>query len=237
VRKDHRPYALKAWLARLNDRYVERFLRPQFDSLGEAPEIKNPRCLEVMGPSIHAGRRLHVMATRDAPVRLIVWPESGGCIRIGDYVALSPGVRVTCSKSITIGDGCSIAQRVFITDADWHDLYHRIYPGKEDPVVLEDNVWLGDQVIVTKGVTIGRNSIVGAGSVVTRDVPPNSIAAGNPAAVVKELDPAQPITTRAALFEGPQRYEVVERAFDEKYLAGNTFGGWLRSMWRPDRTM
>jgi carbonic anhydrase/acetyltransferase-like protein (isoleucine patch superfamily) len=86
-------------------------------------------------------------------------------------------------------------------------------------------------------VTIGRNSIVGAGSVVTRDVPANSIAAGNPASVVKDLDPDHPITTRAALFEGPQRYEAVEQAFDDKYLASNTLAGWLRSMWRPDRTM
>jgi acetyltransferase-like isoleucine patch superfamily enzyme len=237
VRKDHRPSYLKKWLARLNDRYVARYLAPQFDSLGGGFEIRNPRCVEVMGPNIHAGRRLHVMATSDAPVRLIVWPESGGRIQIGDYVALSPGVRITCSKSITIGHGCSIAQRVFITDADWHDLYHRIYPGKEEPVVLEDNVWLGDQVIVTKGVRIGRNSIVGAGSVVTRDVPANAIAAGNPANVVKELDPGHPITTRAALFEGPQPYEIVDQAFDEKYLATNTLAGWLRSMWRPDRTM
>jgi acetyltransferase-like isoleucine patch superfamily enzyme len=237
VRKDHRPTYLKRWLARLNDRYVARYLQPQFESLGEGAEIRNPRCVEVMGPNVRAGRRLHVMATGDAPVRLIVWPESGGRITIGDYVALSPGVRITCSRSITIGDGCSIAQRVFITDADWHDLYHRIYPGKEEPVVLEDNVWLGDQVIVTKGVTIGRNSIVGAGSVVTRDVPANSIAAGNPASVVKDLDPDHPITTRAALFEGPQRYEAVEQAFDDKYLASNTLAGWLRSMWRPDRTM
>jgi acetyltransferase-like isoleucine patch superfamily enzyme len=237
VRKDHRPYYVKKWLARLNERYAVRYLHPQFDSIGEGSELRNPRCMEVMGPNIHAGRHLHAMATRDAPIRLIVWPESGGHIRIGDWVALSPGVRITCSKSITIGDGCSIAQRVFITDADWHDFYHRIYPGKEDPVVLEDNVWLGDQVIVTKGVTIGRNSIVGAGSVVTRDIPANTIAAGNPASPIKELDPTQPMTTRMALFEGPNRYEVVEEAFDRKYLASNTLGSWLRSMWRPDHTM
>ena len=237
MRKDHRPLYLKRWFARLNDRYSARFVHPQFESIGEGSELRNPRCMEVMGPNIHAGRYLHAMATRDAPIRLIVWPESGGVIRIGDYVALSPGVRITCSKSITIGDGCSIAQRVFITDADWHDFYHRIYPGKEEPVVLEENVWLGDQVIVTKGVTIGRNSIVGAGSVVTRDVPPNSIAVGNPAAVVRTLDPDHPITTRAALFEGPNRYADVEARFDEKYLAGNTLAGWLRSMWRPDRSM
>lgn len=237
MRKDHRPYYLKRWFARLNDRYTERFLCPQFDSIGAGVEIRNPRCMEVMGPNIHAGRHLHAMATRDAPIRLIVWPESGGTIRIGDYVALSPGVRITCSKSITIGDGCSIAQRVFITDADWHDFYHRIYPGKEEPVVLEENVWLGDQVIVTKGVTIGRNSIVGAGAVVSRNIPPNSIAAGNPATVIKQLDPDHPITTRAALFEDPNGYQAVEERFDRKYLTENTLAGWLRSLWRPDRSM
>lgn len=237
MRKDHRPYYLKKWMAKWSDRYAARFLFPQFDSLGSGADFRNPRCIEIVGPDIHAGSYLHAMATRDGPIRLIVWPESGGSIRIGDYVALSPGVRITCARSITIGDGCILAQRVFVTDADWHDFYHRIYPGAEAPVVLEENVWLGDQVIVTKGVTIGRNSIVGAGSVVTRDVPPDTVAAGNPARPIRQLDPDHPRTTRRELFHGPVPLAAVEERFDRKYLADNTLGRWLRSLWRPDRTM
>ena len=74
-------------------------------------------------------------------------------------------------------------------------------------------------------------------AVVSRDIPPNTIAAGNPATVIKQLDPEHPITTRAALFESAHGYQQEEERFDQKYLAANTLPGWLRSMWRPDRSM
>jgi maltose O-acetyltransferase len=55
------------------------------------------------------------------------------------------------------------------------------------PIVIEDNVWLGGGVIVLPGVTVGANTIVGSGAVVTRDLPPNVLAVGNPARVVREI--------------------------------------------------
>jgi acetyltransferase-like isoleucine patch superfamily enzyme len=83
------------------------------------------------------------------------------------------------AKSIVIGDACMIAHGAYISDADWHGIYDRAEPvGNTKPVVFEDNVWIGDSAIICKGVTIGKNSIVGAGAVVTKDVPPNSIFAG-----------------------------------------------------------
>ena len=66
------------------------------------------------------------------------------------------------------------------------------------PITLEDNVWLGGSVVVCPGVTIGENSIIGAGAVVTRDIPANSIAVGNPTRVIKELDPTAPRALQAA---------------------------------------
>ena len=63
------------------------------------------------------------------------------------------------------------AANVYISDSDWHGIYNRIRPFRcTKPVVLENNVWLGERVIVNKGVTIGENSVIGAGAVVTRDV-------------------------------------------------------------------
>ena len=94
-----------------------------------------------------------------------------------------------------------------------------------------------DGVTVCKGVTIGRNSIVGAAAVVVSDIPPNSVAAGNPARVISQLDPTKPMTTRRELFEKTPSYREIEDRFDRKYLADNTFGSWLRSLWRPDRSM
>ena len=93
------------------------------------------------------------------------------------------------AEHISIGDACMFAHGSHISDADWHGIYDRSEPvGNTKPVVLKDNVWIGDSAIVCKGVTIGENSIIGAGAVVTKDVPPNSIFAGNPAKLVKTLD-------------------------------------------------
>jgi acetyltransferase-like isoleucine patch superfamily enzyme len=85
-----------------------------------------------------------------------------------------------------------MANGTYITDSDWHTVYDRTQrsPEQPTPVHIGDNVWLGDHATVLKGVTIGDNSVVAARAVVTRDVPANVIVAGNPARVVKELDPS-----------------------------------------------
>ena len=90
-----------------------------------------------------------------------------------------------------------LAAGAYITDADWHDVYDRTEAiGQTAAVTLERNVWIGDGAIVCKGVRIGENSVIGAGSVVTKDIPANVIAAGNPAKPVKSLDIDRPLTTR-----------------------------------------
>ena len=89
------------------------------------------------------------------------------------------------AESIIIGDACMIAHGVYISDADWHGIYDRAIPvGKTAPIVLEDNVWIGDRAVVGKGVTIGKNSIVAAGAVVVKDVPANVVVGGNPAKII-----------------------------------------------------
>ena len=77
-----------------------------------------------------------------------------------------------------------------ITDFDWHDvdpLKRHMSEGGSSPVIIEENVWLGTNAIVLKGVRIGKNSVIGAGSVVSSDIPSNVIAAGNPCVVKKKL--------------------------------------------------
>jgi len=129
-----------------------------------------------------------------------------------------------------------MASGVYITDSDWHGIYDRLdYIGASRPVSIGTNVWLGDSVIVCKGVTIGDNSIIGAGSVVTGDIPANVVAAGNPARVIRELDPDRPMVTRAKWFSDPARLERDIETIDREMLAGNTLAGWIRSVVFPKR--
>ncbi|MEI6212126.1 MAG: DapH/DapD/GlmU-related protein [bacterium] len=72
-------------------------------------------------------------------------------------------------------------------DNDYHSVEDRRQPGVSAPIILGCNVWLGVRVIVLKGVTIGDNAVIGAGSVVTHDIPANSLAAGVPARVIRSF--------------------------------------------------
>lgn len=110
--------------------------------------------------------------------------EKNAVVRIGDGCGFS-GTRIWAAKSVLLGDNVRCGANTFISDSDAHTNDPRA--GKDAPVVIEDNVWLGMNVIVLKGVHIGENSLIGAGSVVTGDIPANVVAAGNPCKVIKSL--------------------------------------------------
>ncbi|HXK17294.1 MAG TPA: DapH/DapD/GlmU-related protein [Polyangiaceae bacterium] len=114
---------------------------------------------------------------------------SGGTLQIGDRVLINHGCSLGATKLIRIGDGCNIGTQSILIDNAFHELHpaRRNECPAAEPVILEDNVWLAARVIVLPGVTIGRNSVIGAGSVVTRDIPPNVLAAGIPAKVIRPL--------------------------------------------------
>ena len=138
------------------------------------------------------------------------------------------------AESIVIGNACMIAHGVYISDADWHGIYDRAEPvGNTKPVVLEDNVWIGDSAIICKGVTIGENSIIGAGAVVTKNVPPNSIFAGNPAKLVKTLENKE-FNTRANFLEDPIKLAKDFDSLDRYSLSDNTLLNWIKSIVLPD---
>lgn len=95
------------------------------------------------------------------------------------------GTVIGAFDTVTIKDGVKCGANTLITDSDWHHDDPR--SNGAAPVVIEENVWLGVNVVVLKGVTIGRNSVIGANSVVTKNIPENVIAAGNPCRVIKEI--------------------------------------------------
>jgi acetyltransferase-like isoleucine patch superfamily enzyme len=106
-------------------------------------------------------------------------------IRVGVNCGFS-GTSIAAFNSIVIGNEVIIGANTIITDFDWHFVRAT---GKmaSAPVIIEDNVWLGANCIVLKGVNIGKNTIVGANSVVTRSLPENVLAGGNPACVIRSL--------------------------------------------------
>lgn len=110
-------------------------------------------------------------------------------LRIGKNNAFSNNISIIALLSIDIGNDCLIGNCVQIFDSDFHgiSIQDRRKQGDSKPVTIGSNVWLGANVIVLKGVTIGDNSVVGAMSLVTRDVPANCIVSGNPARIVREL--------------------------------------------------
>lgn len=237
LRKDHRPYYLKKLHQRFERWYTHHFLKPQFEYLGPHPQFLKPWNIEVFGPSIRMGCHGNIVTTHDRNVRINIWGNhhEAGRIEIGDYVFIGPGVRISAANEITIGNNCLIASGVYITDSDWHGLYNRVaLPDLFRPVTIHDNVWLGDSCIVLKGVTIGENSVVGAGAVVTRDVPPNTVVSGNPAQEVKKLDPDEPMVTREMFFSDPTLDQRIE-ATDREMLKENTLLGWLLAWIKPPR--
>lgn len=230
---------MKRFAGAISHAYARHFLHPHFDALGEGAAFLGPRYVEVIGPDIRAGKYVHINAERAHPVKLCVWFSGTrlGRIDLGDYVLISPGTRVISSIGIAIGSNTMIASGCYISDSDWHGTYDRTSDeGHAKPIVIEENVWLGLNVIVGKGVTIGRNSIVGAGSVVVSDVPANVIAAGNPAVVRKELDVSRQIRTRADFFADPVALAGAVEGLDRTFLKKNSTMGWLRSVLFPTRT-
>jgi len=113
---------------------------------------------------------------------------------IGNSVQINDRCHIAAIDSVSIGDNVLIASNVFITDHDHGDTSldslilapaHR--PLTSSPVVVENNVWIGQNVVILKGVTIGESSIIAAGAVVTRNVPSFSIVAGVPAKILKQV--------------------------------------------------
>lgn len=218
--------------------WTARFLSPQFDALGDHARISNPWRMEVTGRGISAGKALHVLAADDAPVRLTTWPAPGGeaKITIGDAVLIIAGARLLAAERIEIGDGAMLAANVTITDSDWHGLYDRTGPPGAKPVVIGRNVWISDGAFIGKGTRIGDDAVIGARSVVTGEVPPGAVVAGNPAKVIKTLDPEAERKTRIELLEDPMRLERYLDGLQREKLAKNTLLHWLRVKLAPTKS-
>lgn len=126
---------------------------------------------------------------QDVEIRPPLTVDYGAHLRIGDRTFINAGLVALDVAPITIGADCQLGPNVQLLTP-----IHPLEPGPRREkweaaraITLQDNVWLGGGVVVCPGVTIGENSVIGAGSVVTRDIPANVLAVGNPARVIREL--------------------------------------------------
>jgi acetyltransferase-like isoleucine patch superfamily enzyme len=137
----------------------------------------------IRGGTVRVGKRVIV---RSRVARCEIGAEKGAVLEIGDGTFINQGATVAARSHITIGRNTQIGDFAAVYDTN----YHRIdpeHPVKCAPVVIGENVWIGRGVLVLPGSNVGDHTVVAAGSVVSGDLPPRVLAAGNPAKPVKEL--------------------------------------------------
>jgi len=140
--------------------------------------------------------------TTGVGLRLDAFPATDCVVlHIGHHVQVNDNVHIAAIEQVYIGDHTLIASKVFITDHH-HGEYRLADPASSPdvppdarplvarPVHIGKRVWIGEHVCIMPGVTIGDGAIIGAGSIVTHDIPPATIVAGNPARVLRRYDPA-----------------------------------------------
>jgi lipopolysaccharide O-acetyltransferase len=144
---------------------------------------------------------LGIGLTTGVGCRIEAFPKIKGNIvlKFGNNVQINDNVHITAMESVTIGNNVLFASKIYISDCthgsyagDIYDCNPNTFPNDRPlfskPVVIEDNVWLGEFVSVLPGVTIGKGTIVGANSVVSKSLPENVIAVGSPAKPIKKFN-------------------------------------------------
>ena len=146
---------------------------------------------------IRIGRDLNLRSTpRSNPLGanhpvILSTRRRGAQLIIGDEFGMTGG-SIVCDERITLGDRVWVGANAVITDTDFHPLEPQVrrarpLDAKTAPVAIADDVFIGMRALILKGVHIGAGAVVGAGSVVSRDVPAGAIVAGNPARVVGDV--------------------------------------------------
>ena len=130
------------------------------------------------------GERVRLVSTV-ATLELVTL--AGGRLEIGNNVFINYGTSIVASNLVRLGNDCLIGTHVMVMDTDFHRVEDKAWDTTGYPIIIEDRVWLGNRSMVLKGVRIGHDSVVAAGSVVTRDVPPRTLVAGVPARTIREF--------------------------------------------------
>jgi len=188
-------YKILNRLTILVDKLISQISKYRFKTCGHGFYLKGPSNV-LGGEFIHIGNNFSCFSR----LRLEAYSRYGEQkfspkIFIGNNVSLNFDCHIACIDQIVIEDNVLVASKVYISDhSHGQNLYEEasIPPGKrklysKGPVIIRDSVWIGEGACILPGVEIGRCSIIGANSVVTRSIPPNSIVGGVPAKVLKSF--------------------------------------------------
>jgi acetyltransferase-like isoleucine patch superfamily enzyme len=148
------------------------YYRKRFFSLGEGFDFNCKSWIHGQGMK-KAGKGLVMWGKSE------IWAGKNATISIGDHVYISGEVIISSKVKIEIGASTIIGHQVLMFDTDFHGIDGQ--EAKQGPIVIGKHVWIAARAIILKGVTIGDNAIIAAGSVVTKNVAENTIVAGNPA--------------------------------------------------------
>jgi acetyltransferase-like isoleucine patch superfamily enzyme len=162
-------------------------------SVGRGVRLRSRAWVHNQG-SIRIGDRVCFYA---GPTGVHLSSLPGGSLEIGDDTMVNYGCSFIAAGQTKIGKRCRIGMNVLMTDSHLHteDPSRRAVRPEPGGIVIEDDVWIAARVTILPGVTLGRGCIIGAGSVVTRSIPPDMMAAGNPARVIRPTvrsDQAEP---------------------------------------------
>jgi len=172
----------------INKLYYEPLLRYRCDSVGKGlktdgdiPLIEGSGKI-IIGDNVRIGPQGAWFLTRnlyDSPLLVI-----------GNNTSINYRTVISVEQRVEIGENCLIAEETKIFDNNSHGLsYENRDMSKDDvaPIIIEDHAWIGMNSIILKGVTIGKGAVVAAGSIVTKDVPPMTLVAGNPARIIRRI--------------------------------------------------
>jgi acetyltransferase-like isoleucine patch superfamily enzyme len=185
--------SLQLWLRRKKAQIYTQLVKSDFGAIGKGSLIVCP-FLSFNPKSIYLGENVGIFQNcwLDC-VKEYAGKEYHPRLEIGDRTSVGSNAHIIACSRISIGKDVVIAQRVYITDnlhgydeistaITYQPLVH---PG---PVEIEDQVWLGEGVCVLPNITIGKHSVIGSNAVVTKSIPPYSVAIGVPAKVIKQFN-------------------------------------------------
>jgi acetyltransferase-like isoleucine patch superfamily enzyme len=179
----------------VRNQYCNQIMASRCDQLGQHVQWDGDVPLVYGDGHIHIGDHVHVGNRQTWVVGLKVYNDAR--LSIGDYTTINYQTLISVAKEVRIGRYCALAGEIKIFDNNSHSLdwvarraHLPITEADVAPVVIEDDVWIGNNCIILKGVHVGRGAVIAAGSVVTHDVPEFTLVAGVPARPIKTLPAA-----------------------------------------------